>query len=81
MELYSSSVRVRRLTLTTTGIMVIIEDNNLFQSGPTTFDLRAVSQKRDNSRDTSNKMMYKTTDSKSLKLKGKISERVIEIIT
>jgi len=81
MEFYSSSVRVRWLTLTTTGTMVVIEDNSLFQSGPTTFDLRAVSQKRDNSRDTSNKMMYKTTASKCLKLKGKISECVIEIIT
>jgi len=29
--------------------MFFIEDNSLFQRGPTTFDLRAVSQKRDNS--------------------------------
>jgi len=41
--------------------MVFIEDNNWIQRGPTTFDLQAISQKRDNSRATSNKMMYKTT--------------------
>ena len=64
---YSSSVRVHRLILTTTETMVFIEDNSLFQSGATTFDLRAVSQKCDSSRATSSKMMYKTTDSKYLK--------------
>jgi len=42
----------------------------LVQHGPTTFDLRAILQKRDNSRATFNKMMYKTTDS-HLKLKGR----------
>jgi len=31
------------------------------QRGPTSFTLRAVLQKRDNLRATSNKMMYKTT--------------------
>ena len=41
--------------------MVFIEDNNWIQRDPTTFDLQAISQKRDNSRATSNKMMYKTT--------------------
>jgi len=64
---HSSSVRVRKLILT---IMVFIEDNHLIQRGPTTFDLQAILQKRDNSRATSNKTMYKTTDSKYLKLKG-----------
>jgi len=39
------------------------------QRGPTAFDQQAILQKRDNSRDTSNKMMYKTTDSQYLKLK------------
>jgi len=53
--------------------MGFVEDNNLIQRGPTTFDLQAISQKRDNSRATSNKMMYKTTDSKYLNLKGKMS--------
>jgi len=53
--------------------MVFIEDNNLIQRGPTTFGLQAISQKRDDSRATSNKIMYKTTDSKYLKLKGKMS--------
>jgi len=41
----------------------------LQQRGPTTFHLRAILQKRDNSRATSSKMMYKTTDSQYLKLK------------
>jgi len=31
----------------------------LLQSGPTTFDLRAILQKRGNLRVTSNKMVYK----------------------
>jgi len=53
--------------------MVFIEDNDLIQRGPTTFDLQAISQKPDNSQATSNKMMYKTTDSKYLKLKRKMS--------
>jgi len=53
--------------------MVFIEDNILIQRGPTTFDFQAISQKRENSRATSNKMMYKTTDSKYSKLKGKMS--------
>jgi len=39
------------------------------QHGPTTIDLRAILQKCDNSQATSNKMMYKTTDSQDLKLK------------
>jgi len=42
----------------------------LDQRGPTTFDQRAILQKCDNSRATSNKMMYKTTDSQDLKLKS-----------
>jgi len=42
---------------------------NLVQRGPTTFDLQAILQNRDNPRATSNKMMYKTTDSQHLKLK------------
>jgi len=67
---HSSSIRVRRLILTA---MIFIEDNNLIQRGPTTFDLQASSQKYDNSRPTSNKMMYKTTDSTYLKLKGKLN--------
>jgi len=41
----------------------------LDQRGPATFDLRDILQKRYNSRDTSNKMMCKTTESKYLKLK------------
>jgi len=39
------------------------------QRGPTTFDLRAILQKRDNLWATSNKIMYKTKDSQDLKLK------------
>jgi len=53
----------------------------LNQRGPTTFALRAILQKRDNLRVTSNKMMYKTRCSQDLKWKGKISEYVIEIAT
>jgi len=55
--------------------------NKLSQRGPTTFVLWAILQKRDNSRATSNKIMYKTTNSQQLKLKRKMSECVIEIIT
>jgi len=40
------------------------------QRGPATFYLRAILRKRDNSRATSNKIMYKTTDSQHLKLKN-----------
>ena len=40
----------------------------VFQRGPTTFDLRAILQKCDNSRATSSKMVYKTTNSQDLKL-------------
>jgi len=40
------------------------------QRGPNTIDLRAILQKRDNSRATSHKMMYKTIDSQDLKLKS-----------
>ena len=39
----------------------------LNQRGPTTFALRAILQKRDNLRVTSNKMMYKTRCSQDLK--------------
>jgi len=39
------------------------------QRSPTTCGLRAILQKPDNSRATSNKMMYETTDSQDLKLK------------
>jgi len=39
------------------------------QPGPTTFDLRAILQNLGKSPATSNKMMYKITDSKHLKLK------------
>ena len=39
------------------------------QHGPATSYLRAVLQRRDNTRATSNKMMYETTDSQDLKLK------------
>ena len=39
------------------------------QRGPTAFALQAILQKRDNSRATSNKMMYKATESQHLKLK------------
>jgi len=53
----------------------------LSQRGPTTFDLRAILQKRDNLRATSNKIMCNTTDSQDLKLKRKISECVMENIT
>jgi len=40
------------------------------QPGPTTLHLRANLQNCDNSRATSNKMMYKTTDSRHSKLKN-----------
>jgi len=40
----------------------------LTQHGPTTFYLRAILQRRDNSRATSNKMMYELIDSQYLKL-------------
>jgi len=43
----------------------------LGQRGPTTFDLRAILQKRGNFRATSNKIIYETTDSRVLKLKGR----------
>jgi len=39
------------------------------QRGPTTFDLRATLRKRNNLRATSNKFVYKTTDSQDLNLK------------
>jgi len=39
------------------------------QRGPTTFYLRVISQKGDNFRTPSNKIMYKTADSQHLKLK------------
>jgi len=42
----------------------------LIQRSPATFDLRAILQKCDNPRVTSNKM-YKTTDPRDLKLKRK----------
>ena len=38
----------------------------LYQHGPTAFDLQAILQKRDDSRSTSNKLVYKTTNSQSL---------------
>jgi len=41
----------------------------MLQRGPTTFDLQAILQKRDNLRATSNVMMYKTIDLQDLKLK------------
>jgi len=41
----------------------------MLQRSPTTFDQRATSQKRYNSRATFSKMVYKTTGSKGLKLK------------
>jgi len=50
--------------------------------GPTAFDLRAILQNRDNSRASSNKMMYEIRDLKDLKLKiGELSEYVMEIVT
>jgi len=39
------------------------------QRGPTSFDLRAILQKRENLRAISNKAMFKTTVSQDLKLK------------
>ena len=51
----------------------------LRQRGPTTFDLRTILQRRQNLWATSNKMMYKTTDSQYIKTE-KGSECVIEII-
>ena len=45
--------------------------DRLRHRGPTSFDLRANSHKRNNSRATSSKMMYKITDSQDLKLKRK----------
>jgi len=54
----------------------------LKQRGPTTSELWAILQKRDNSRSTSNQMMHRmdrTTDPEQFKLKkGKASEWVIE---
>ena len=41
----------------------------LRRGGPTTFDLRAILQKRDKSRDTSNKILYNTSHSQDVKLK------------
>jgi len=46
-----------------------LSEYNSIKHGPTTFDLRAILQKRDNLRATSNKMIYKTTCSQHLKLK------------
>jgi len=43
--------------------------NVVEQRGPTKFDLRAISQKRENLLATSKKMLCKTTDSQYLKLK------------
>jgi len=43
--------------------------HHLGQRGPATLDLRAILQKRDNLRATSNEMKYKTTDSQDFKLK------------
>jgi len=43
--------------------------DGLSERGPTTFDLPAILQKRYNLRETSNKMIYETTDSQDLKLK------------
>jgi len=40
----------------------------LDQHGPTTFDLWAILQKRDNSRATSSDMMYETKDPQHLKV-------------
>ena len=47
----------------------LVPSSAMVQRGPTTFYLRAILQRRDNSRATSNKMMYETTDSQDLKLK------------
>jgi len=54
----------------------------LGQRGPTSFNLRAILQKRDNLRAASNRMMYefKTTCSQDLRLKRE-GECVIEIAT
>jgi len=41
-----------------------------FSAYATAFDLRAILQRRDNLRATSNEMIYKTTCSQNLKLKG-----------
>jgi len=46
-----------------------VESYSLAQHGPTTFYLRAILQRLDNSWSTSNKMMYEATHSQSLKLK------------
>ena len=52
------------------------------QCGQTTSDLRAILQKRDNSRATSHKMVYKKTDWQDRKRKiGEWSQCIIEIIT
>jgi len=54
-----------------TPMCTILQANTyyLIQRGPTSFNQGAIIQKRDKSRVTSNKMMYKTTDPQHLKLK------------
>jgi len=44
------------------------EIHSLVQRGPNAFDLRVILPKRDNSRATSSKMMYNTTDLQHFKI-------------
>jgi len=46
-----------------------LETSAVGQGGPPGFDMRAILQKRENLRATSNKMMCETTDSQDLKFK------------
>jgi len=50
-------------------VVLLVKTYCLVQRGPTIFDMQAILPKRDGMRATSNKMMYKTTDSQHLKLK------------
>jgi len=50
--------------------------------GPSVFDLRTILPNRDNSRASSNKMMYEIRNLKDLKVKiGELSQYVNEIVT
>jgi len=51
------------------GWYLRVRHHVLVQRGPTTSELRTSLQNRDNSRATTDKMMYKATDSQDLKPK------------
>ena len=50
-------------------MLAVLDHPALNQRSPTAFDLRVILQKSDNLRATSNKIMYKTTESWDLKIK------------